>query len=257
MSTAAHGPQCEVCDQPHLAVKMCPTCQEHMCEVAARLHANQKATRGHELVRVQTDPAQVAVGPENLKEHGQDNARPVHVVNRAESHTMCAQHNQPHGFFDVRCSRAVCRDCMVLEHQGHQCVPLQEGRIRMARKLEQIQAHADMALRATREDDAAQRTKLARMDYLFQQKEAELKLSFNRVSFFCLHESSCRIKKNSLEHLSLPILSVRTTTKNGKNGKNITQRVKKKDPHSKKHSFFCLGVLPNWNSSRCTQTSTA
>lgn len=170
---------CEVCDQSHAAVKMCPICQEHMCEVASKLHAKQKATRHHELVHVvQAEQAQ-DLGGKDL------NRRTSRVVQAEVVPATCKQHDQPVSFFDVRCSRAVCRDCIVLEHQGHHCVSLQEGRSRTVRKLEQVQAHADLALRAMREDDTAQRTKLARMEHLFHQKEVELKLAFNRVrSFF-------------------------------------------------------------------------
>jgi hypothetical protein len=75
---------------------------------------------------------------------------------------------------------------MVLEHRGHQCVSLEEGRRRVLKKLEQVQAHADEALRSLREDESAQRTKLAQMEHLFHKKEVELKTSFNQVKFVCL-----------------------------------------------------------------------
>ena len=201
---------CEVCDQSHPAVKMCPACQESMCENAAKVHVKQKATLGHELVPVvqsKADPIdKLPAQDQPFKAQG----------DRAEAGpAVCSQHNQPYGFFDVRCSRAVCRDCMVLEHQGHQCVSLHEGRNRMVRKLEQIQAHADVALRAARDDDAAQRTKLARMEFLFHQKEVDLKLSFNKVRsvsclvfscvFVCLGRSLYgNTKKKSYFFASLP-----------------------------------------------------
>jgi hypothetical protein len=181
---------CDVCDEKHQAVMACPTCQEHLCDVAAKQHTKQKATREHQLVAVLV-PKQLA--EEHAREPtggdrpggdrtGDLDRRGTRGCPEEPVRSVCLQHGQPHSFFDVRCNRAVCRDCVVLEHQGHQCVSLPEGRRRVLRKLEQVQVNADAALLALREDETAQRTKLARLDFLFHQKEVQLKMSFNQVS---------------------------------------------------------------------------
>ena len=102
-NTGSHN--CEVCDEKHPATFFCLDCKENMCKTAAQFHTRNKASRDHKVV--------------SLKEL---EANPHAFVS-----LICQKHNDKFRFFDERCGQVVCRECVALEHFGHECLPLDEA----------------------------------------------------------------------------------------------------------------------------------
>ena len=66
---------------------------------------------------------------------------------------LCADHRQPFRYFDERCGKPICIDCVALNHNGHKCVSLDEAVARsrtelgsMATSTEQLVGNLDVAL---------------------------------------------------------------------------------------------------------------
>ena len=112
---------CEACDDKHPAISFCLTCQEAMCEDAARWHARQKATRDHHVVSL-----------EDLKANPKLAAVPV----------ICSDHNEQFRFFDEDCGHVVCGECITLEHNGHKCLSLAEAASNYRQEMEALSTKA-------------------------------------------------------------------------------------------------------------------
>ena len=97
--------ECEACDEKHPANFCCLDCKENMCKTAAQFHTRNKTSRDHKVV--------------SLKEL---EANPHAFVS-----LICQKHNDKFRFFDEKCGQVVCRECIALEHFGHECLPLAEA----------------------------------------------------------------------------------------------------------------------------------
>ena len=93
---------CEACDEKHPANFCCLYCKKKMCKTAAQFHTRNKTSRDHKVV--------------SLKEL---EANPHAFVS-----LICQKHNDKFRFFDEKCGQVVCRECVALEHFGHECLPL-------------------------------------------------------------------------------------------------------------------------------------
>ena len=97
---------CEACDENHPANFRCLDCKENMCKTAAQFHTRNKASRDHRVVtleELEANPQLVSVS------------------------LTCQKHNDKFRFFDEKCGQVVCRECIALEHFGHECLPLAEA----------------------------------------------------------------------------------------------------------------------------------
>ena len=97
---------CEACDENHPANFRCLDCKENMCKTAAQFHTRNKASRDHRVVTLEELEANPQLASVSL---------------------TCQKHNDKFRFFDEKCGQVVCRECIALEHFGHECLPLAEA----------------------------------------------------------------------------------------------------------------------------------
>ena len=114
-NTSSHD--CEACSEKHPAIFCCLDCKENMCKTAAQFHTRNKASRGHQVVSL-----------EELKENPQ----------LTSVSFICQKYNDKFPCFDEKCGHAVCRECIVLEHFGHLCLPLAEAATKYGKKVEDV-----------------------------------------------------------------------------------------------------------------------
>ena len=97
---------CEACDEKHPANFRCLDCKENMCKTAAQFHTRNKTSRDHQVVTLEELEANPQLASVSL---------------------TCQKHNDKFRFFDEKCGQVVCRECIALEHFGHECLPLAEA----------------------------------------------------------------------------------------------------------------------------------
>ena len=97
---------CEACDEKHCANFRCLDCKENMCKTAAQFHTRNKTSRDHRVVTLEELEANPQLASVSL---------------------TCQKHNDKFRFFDEKCEQVVCRECIALEHFGHECLPLAEA----------------------------------------------------------------------------------------------------------------------------------
>ena len=113
---------CEACDENHPANFRCLDCKENMCKTAAQFHTRNKASRDHRVVtleELEANPQLVSVS------------------------LTCQKHNDKFRFFDEKCGQVVCRECIALEHFGHECLPLAEAAIKYTPQVELLIAETN------------------------------------------------------------------------------------------------------------------
>ncbi|XP_013410437.1 E3 ubiquitin-protein ligase TRIM71 isoform X2 [Lingula anatina] len=103
--------KCEVCclknvRNPPTATKRCLDCKESMCEACSSDHLLHKLNRDHKLFPVDQFDSDDYV-----------------TELRARQNTLCDHNNKdPVEIFCPVCKKFICVGCMVLEHQGHNCL---------------------------------------------------------------------------------------------------------------------------------------
>ena len=86
----------------------CCNCNCLLCEECAALHKKWKNFRGHQ-----------------LKEIGQLESGDVEDYSRRTN--VCKEHDDEFRFFCDACQICICRDCAILEHDGHKKISLEKG----------------------------------------------------------------------------------------------------------------------------------
>ena len=117
--------ECEACDKKHPANFCCLDCKENMCKTAAQFHTRNKASRDHRVVSL-----------EELKANPQ----------LASVSLICQTHNDKFRFFDERCGHVVCRECIAVEHFGHECLSLAEAAFKYREEVEDLIKEANTLL---------------------------------------------------------------------------------------------------------------
>jgi hypothetical protein len=103
---AAGQARCEVCEDLHVALFRCLDCQQHMCEMVAKLHRRQSMNMSHRVVT-----------------QAELRADPKLVEAEAAVVQLCKSHGKPLDLFDMKCCLQLCSSCMD-EHDGHRVLSL-------------------------------------------------------------------------------------------------------------------------------------
>ncbi|XP_013410450.1 E3 ubiquitin-protein ligase TRIM71-like [Lingula anatina] len=110
----------EKCPQSTHATKRCLDCEESMCGDCSSQHVLHKVCRDHKLF-----PVDQFDSDEYVKEM------------RARQNTLCDHNNKdPVEIYCPVCKKFVCVGCMVLEHQGHDCLRINIAADKRKEKLE-------------------------------------------------------------------------------------------------------------------------
>ena len=99
---------CGNCDEQKSLRFYCSNCNCLLCEECAALHKKWKDFRGHQ-----------------LKEIGQLESSDVEDYSRRAN--VCKEHDDEFRFFCEACQICICRDCAILDHDGHKKISLEKG----------------------------------------------------------------------------------------------------------------------------------
>ncbi|XP_013386323.1 E3 ubiquitin-protein ligase TRIM71-like [Lingula anatina] len=122
---AKNAKKCEVCclkkvQNPPSATKRCLECEESMCGDCSSEHVLHKLNRDHKLFPVDQYDSDEYV-----------------TELRARQNILCDHNNKdPIDIFCPACKKFVCVGCMVLEHQGHDCLRINIAADKRKEKLE-------------------------------------------------------------------------------------------------------------------------
>ena len=94
---------CEMCSSGDGAMAFCHQCTLFICDECVRSHQKMKVFVGHQVVTV-----------EELKEGGAKQIPLAEV-----SPMMCRDHDEQMKIFCFDCNHLICRDCIVIDHAGH------------------------------------------------------------------------------------------------------------------------------------------
>ena len=95
---------CEQCVVGGKSVAFCRQCAEFICSDCVRTHLNSKVFAGHMVASL-----------EDLKKGG-----PKHGPLMEEAQLLkCPDHDQVIKIFCFDCGRLICRDCTIIDHNGH------------------------------------------------------------------------------------------------------------------------------------------
>ena len=100
--------ECGNCDSGDRTVVRCDTCGHFLCEFCAAAHQRGRNTKTHALVSLDD----VTNAP----------------VAEAGKPTLCKEHaGEVLKYFCETCDKAICRECPIVDHQGHKCVNLKDA----------------------------------------------------------------------------------------------------------------------------------
>ena len=116
---------CEACDDKHPAIFFCLDCREDMCKDAARFHTRNKASCDHKVVSLETS-----------------------LVN-----VFCQEHKERFRLFDEGCGHVVCKGCIKLDHQGHNCSSLAEAASKCRQEMQELASKVNARTEVIKSDD--------------------------------------------------------------------------------------------------------
>ena len=109
---------CSSCDEGSNASSLCKTCNDFLCDNCVKAHQRVRLTKDHHIERLNlvqfSPPSFHAVQSPNL------------FTDRSQS--VCERHeNEILRLFCDTCSQAICRECTMSEHIGHNFIYLQDA----------------------------------------------------------------------------------------------------------------------------------
>ena len=144
---------CEACDDKHPATFFCLDCKEDMCKDAARFHTRNKASHDHKVISLGSSPVTV----------------------------FCQEHKERFGLFDETYGHMVCRGCIKLDHQGHDCSSLAEAASKCRQEMQELATEVNT--RSEEIKTAEARVKQANLDMkkAYEEQEAQIYSLFREV----------------------------------------------------------------------------
>ena len=167
---------CESCFGGGKAVAFCRQCTEFICAECVKQHGNFRMFSGHKVSMM-----------EDLKKGGTKN-----IPLKEALPPKCSDHDEPMKIFCFDCNRLICRDCTVIDHNGHnfnflkKCAPESRKTLRDSlaplKKVQADIAGAEKKLIATEAQVDTQKNKVCKsleqsfnqLKALLDQRKAEL-----------------------------------------------------------------------------------
>ena len=167
---------CESCFGGGKAVAFCRQCTEFICAECVKQHGNFRMFSGHKVSMM-----------EDLKRGGAKN-----IPLKEAPPPKCSDHDEPMKIFCFDCNRLICRDCTVIDHNGHnfnflkKCAPESRKTLRDSlaplRKVQADIAGAEKKLNATEAQVDTQKNEVCKsleqsfdqLKALLDQRKAEL-----------------------------------------------------------------------------------
>ena len=160
---------CESCFGGGKAVAFCRQCTEFICAECVKQHNNFRMFSGHKVSMM-----------EDLKKGGAKN-----IPLKEAPPLKCSDHDEPMKIFCFDCNRLICRDCTVIDHNGHnfnflkKCAPESRKTLRDSlaplRKVQTDIAGAEKKLNATEAQVDTQKNEVCKsLEQSFDQLKALL-----------------------------------------------------------------------------------
>ena len=167
---------CESCFGGGKAVAFCRQCTEFICAECVKQHGNFRMFSGHKVSMM-----------EDLKK-----GRAKNIPLKEAPPPKCSDHDEPMKIFCFDCNRLICRDCTVIDHNGHnfnflkKCAPESRKTLRDSlaplRKVQADIAGAEKKLNATEAQVDTQKNEVCKsleqsfdqLKALLDQRKAEL-----------------------------------------------------------------------------------
>ena len=172
---------CEQCIAGRKSVAFCRQCAEFICDNCARIHQELKVFAGH-----------VVASLEGLKKGGLRN-----IPLKEAPTSKCSEHDKSLKIFCFDCDRLICRDCTIIDHNGHnfnflkKCAP--ESRKTLRDSLAPLQkVQVDIV--------GAEKTLISEEAKVDMQKNEifkNIKASFNKLKAFLEQREAELVKKAS------------------------------------------------------------
>ena len=113
--------------------------------------------------------------------------------------TFCPTHGDQFRFYDEECKKVLCRDCVILDHNGHKCVQLKEA---ATKARVEVQHSMQVAIVSAAEMDELASKAEASSKELSEALQSEKKKvidAFGKVQLIC-----CNINLNYTETFFFP-----------------------------------------------------
>ena len=175
---------CESCFGGGKAVAFCRQCTEFICAECVKQHGNFRIFSGHKVSMM-----------EDFKKGGAKN-----ILLKEAPPPKCPDHDEPLKIFCFDCNRLICRDCTVIDHNGHifnflkKCAPESRKTLRDSvvplRKVQADIAGAEKKLNATEAQVDTQKNEVCKsleqsfdqLKALFDQRMTELVKKANALA---------------------------------------------------------------------------
>lgn len=107
---------CTSCDEGSEASSRCQDCNEYLCDNCVRAHQRVRLTKDHFIVRLAFDSPKPLPSPSPIQP----------VSDRPPSYCETHEKEILRLYCDT-CSKAICRECTMVEHIGHSFIYLQDA----------------------------------------------------------------------------------------------------------------------------------
>ena len=144
---------CEACDDKHPATFFCLDCKEDMCKDAARFHTRNKASCDHKVVSLETS-----------------------LVN-----VFCQEHKERFRLFDEVCGHVVCKGCIKLDHQGHNCSSLAEAASKCRNEMQELATKVNARAEVIKDGETQVVKARLNMEKAREEQAAEIHKLFKEV----------------------------------------------------------------------------
>ena len=144
---------CEACEDKHPATSFCLNCKEDMCKDAARFHTRNKASRDHKVISLETSLVTL----------------------------FCQEHKERFRLFDQVCGRVVCRGCIKLDHQGHDCSSLAEAASKCRQEMQELASKVNSRTEVIKDGETQVVKALLYMEKAREEQAAEIHKLFKEV----------------------------------------------------------------------------
>ncbi|KAF2884307.1 hypothetical protein ILUMI_21869 [Ignelater luminosus] len=117
-------PMCSSCEEGTSASSRCRDCSEMLCDPCVRAHQRVRITKDHRIVRFTKDVNNI---PDSLGSVGSSQASNSPCSSGVgASSNFCDLNHEPRLYCET-CSSAVCTECTLIDHNGHQLMYIQDA----------------------------------------------------------------------------------------------------------------------------------
>ena len=167
-----YSPRCGSCDERKSLKFYCLDCSRMLCEDCVRLHEKLKFFSGHRVKEIR-------------KLESSD------AFSYARRANACKKHNEEFRFLCEQCNTFICRDCAMLEHEGHRKMSLEKGlekkKSEIEFKIREVQVNGSRL----KDHKASLEKRRLKVNNSFEQATKEVQETAERcINLVCRHKES-------------------------------------------------------------------